>query len=288
LSGELLGIRVSATEVSNALKSIVPAAKAFLERPLAHRKFMYLYVDGTNFLVRRSTVGKEPTLVVLGVDETGRKSVLSMVQGDKDNRRAWESVFSELKARGLDPSAVKLGIMDGLPGLADAFTDAFTGAQVARCWVHKCRNVMPRVPRKYQALFQADWDAIAYAESKQDARNSFQTLKERWTKDAGDAVVCLEKNIDVFLTHYDFPRENWDALRTTNPIERVNKEFKRRSKAMEVIGPDGLKALLAFTALRLEFGWSRTPITAPCLKHLKKGSERQLQPIDTVIKSLLN
>src|SRR5262249_23637147 len=73
------GVRVSAKEVSSALHKVVPAAKAFLTRRLDDRKWMYLYVDGTNFRVRRSTVEIEPTLVVLGVDETGRKSVISMV-----------------------------------------------------------------------------------------------------------------------------------------------------------------------------------------------------------------
>ena len=98
----LLGIRVSAKEVSKALHKLVPAARAFLNRRLDDRKWMYLYVDGTNFRVRRSTVGIEPTLVVLGVDETGRKSVLSMVHGDRDSRAAWESVFVALKERGVD------------------------------------------------------------------------------------------------------------------------------------------------------------------------------------------
>jgi hypothetical protein len=110
LSGSVLGIRVSAKEVSNALHTIIPAAKAFLSRPLGERKWMYLYVDGTNFRVRRSTVGIEPTLVVLGVDETGRKSVLSMIQGDKDSRAAWEAVFVDLKERGLDGSCIRAGI----------------------------------------------------------------------------------------------------------------------------------------------------------------------------------
>lgn len=288
LSRELLGIRVSAAEVSNSLKRIVPAAKAFLNRRLENRAFMYLYVDGTNFRVRRSTVSQEPTLVVLGVDESGRKSVLSMVQGDKDNRRAWESVFTELKERGLDASRVKLGIMDGLPGLADAFCEAFPGAVVARCWVHKARNVMPRVPRKYQALFQADWDAVAYAESKEAAQSAFEALKKRWSKDANDAVDCMEKDLSALITHYAFPKEHWNALRTTNPIERVNKEFKRRHKAMEVVGPDGLKALLAFTALRLEFGWAQTPITSAKLQHLKQGAEPKSHPLETAVKTLLN
>src|SRR5262249_39444952 len=157
----------------SALHKVVPAAKAFLTRRLDDRKWMYLYVDGTNFRVRRSTVEIEPTLVVLGVDETGRKSVISMVQGDKDSRGAWDAVFSELKERGLDASAVRAGIMDGLPGLGDAFREAFTKGTVLRCWVHKARNVMPRVPRRYQPAFQASWNTVQYADNLEAARAAF-------------------------------------------------------------------------------------------------------------------
>ena len=287
MSDRLLGIRVSATEVSNALHTIVPAAKAFLSRPLGDRKWIYLYVDGTNFRVRRSTVGIEPTLVVLGVDETGRKSVLSMVKGDKDSRTAWDAVFVDLKERGLDGSCVLAGIMDGLPGLGDSFREAFTGAKVLRCWVHKARNVMPLVPRRYQAAFQVGWNAIAYADSLEVARAAFARLKAAWGKDAGDAVERLERDIEALLAHYAFPPEHWDALRTTNPIERVNKEFKRRSKAMEVGSPNGLKPLLAFTAIRLEYGWVQTPITSNKLRGLKWRELRERQ-LEEVTKSLLN
>ena len=287
MSGHLLGIRVSANEVSNALHTIIPAAKAFLSRPLGERKWMYLYVDGTNFRVRRSTVDIEPTLVVLGVDETGRKSVLSMVQGDKDSRPAWEAVFVDLKERGLDGSCVRAGIMDGLPGLGDAFREAFPTAKVLRCWVHRARNVMPLVPRRYQSAFQPMWNAVAYAESLDAARVAFEKLKTSWTKDAGDAVARMERDLDALLAHYEFPREHWEALRTTNPIERVNKEFKRRSKAMEVVSPDGLKPLLAFTAIRLEYGWAQTPITSNKLRRLKYRELRERE-LEETTKSLLN
>jgi len=287
LSGPLLGIRVSAKEVSNALHTIVPAAKAFLSRPLGDRKWIYLYVDGTNFRVRRSTVDIEPTLVVLGVDETGRKSVLSMVQGDKDSRKAWDAVFVDLKSRGLDGACVRAGIMDGLPGLGDAFREAFPSSTVLRCWVHKARNVMPLVPRRYQAAFQVAWNAIAYADSLDAARAAFGKLKTTWSKDAGDAVHRLERDIDALLAHYAFPPEHWDALRTTNPIERVNKEFKRRSKAMEVVSAEGLKPLLAFTAIRLEYGWAQTPITSNKLRRLKWRELRDRQ-LEETTKSLLN
>jgi putative transposase len=287
VSRQLLGISVSAQEVSSAMKTLVPAAKRFLDRPLGDRRWVYLYVDGTNFRVRRSTVDREPTLVVLGIDETGRKSVLSMIQGDKDNRRAWEAVFDDLKQRGLDSQAVQLGIMDGLPGLEQAFMEAFPKSRTARCWVHKARNVLPRVPHRYQAAFKADWDAVQYASSLEKAQEAFKSLQERWHKDAGDGVACMQKDLPSLLTHYEFPQEHWEALRTTNPIERVNKEFKRRSKAMEVVGAEGLKVLLAFTALRLEHGWSKTPITSGKLLALRYRKLRD-ERLETLTESLLH
>jgi len=287
VSRRVLGVSVSRQEVTNALQTVLPAAKAFLERPLGEQRWRYLYVDGTNFRVRRTTVEREPTLVVVRVDETGRKSVLSMVQGDKDVRDAWALVFADLKARGLDPRAIELGIMDGLAGLGEVFLDAFPRAKVARCWVHKARNVMPLVPRRYQAAFTTDWDAIAYAESEPAARAAFVVLKQRWAATCGDAVVRLERDLDALLVHDLFPREPWEALRTTNPIERVNREFKRRSKAMDGIGPDGLKALLAFTALRLEIGWSTTPIDSKKLSTLRYRTANQEKELDDISQRLL-
>jgi len=287
-SRHLLGIQVSPQEVSNSLRKIVPAAKSFMDRPLGSRRFKYLYLDGTNFHIRRRTVELEPTLVVIGVDETDHKSLLAMVQGDKESRSAWEMVFAHMRDRGLVAEAVQLGVMDGLPGLAAAFQEAFPGARAARCWVHKARNVFPRVPRRFQAEFKRDWDSIQYAESAEKARKAFLALKDRWMENCADAVECLDKDIDDLLVHYEFPRGHWEALRTTNPIERVNKEFKRRSRSMETVSPEGLKALLAFTALRMEYGWATTPLTSGKLVHLRYREEREAKRLDEVTGGLLS
>jgi putative transposase len=288
LSKGLLGIKVSPQEVSNCLHKIMPAAKAFLERPLAGRRFKYLYIDGTNFKVRRTTVAQEPTLVVVGVDEQDRKSVLAMVGGDKESKGSWEMVFSELKERGLDASAVQLGIMDGLPGLMEAFQSAFPRARVALCWVHKARNVLPRVPKRYQAAFKADWDKVQYAEGRAQALAAYNALESRWGKVCAEAVACMARDIEALLVHYEFPQEHWAALRTTNPIERVNKEFKRRSKPMEVVSPEALKGLLAFTAMRLEYGWMTTPITSGRLKNLRRRGRSKGNELEIVEAQLLN
>lgn len=286
LSHKILGVRVSHAEVSNSLHMLIPGARKFLERPLTDRKFIYLYVDGTGFHVRRQdTVGREPVLVVIGVDTEGKKSVLCMTPGDKDSRPAWERVFADLKVRGLDHLAVKLGIMDGLPGLAEAFVSAFPNAVVGRCWVHKIRNVLTRVPRRYQALFKQGLDNIMYADGLEAAQLAWTALQAAWEPTCKDALDCLARDRDALLAHYGFPREHWVALRTTNPIERVNRECKRRSKAMDTVGPSGLLALLAFTALRLEANWSAAAITSPKMRNLKnQGSKNSaLEQVQTLL-----
>ena len=153
--------------------------------------------------------------------------------------------------------------------------------------MHKATNVMPRVPVRYQAAFKADWDLVQYAEDKAGARAAFEALTSRWKTNCPEAVECMARDIDALLVHYDFPKAHWDALHTTNPIERVNKEFKRRSKAMEQMGPDGLRALLAFTALKLEFGWMRTSITAANPQHLVYRKKREAR-LEELTKGILN
>jgi putative transposase len=100
----------------------------------------------------------------------------------------------------------------------------------------------------------------------------------------------MERDLDALLAHYEFPLAHWNALRTTNPIERINKEFKRRSKSMGVVSSEGLKTLLAFTALRLEFGWAQTPIDSQKLRYLKNlnGSHLQEKQLEEITESLLN
>jgi putative transposase len=287
VSKRVLGVEVSAQEVSNSMGVILPAAKRFLERPLGTRRWIYLYIDGTWFSVRRSTVEKEPTLVVMGIDDGGHKSVLAMVQGDRDSKAAWVAVFARLKERGLDASAVQFGIMDGLPGLAAAFGEAFPNARVQRCWVHKGWNVFPMVPKRDQGGFKASWDRVQYAASREAAVASFETLKTQWNATCDEAVSSTERDLETFLAHYDFPKAHWSALRTTNPIERINKEFKRRTKSMEQVGVDTLRAMLVFIALRLEFGWIKTPITASNLAHLNYNKQRE-ERLKELTKNLLH
>ena len=255
ISRRVLGLEVSRDTIAASYGLIEESAMKWLERPL-EGKYWALYIDGTNFKIqRRGSTQREPMLVVMGIGEDGHKSILAIEPGHKENADCWRTVFGSLKSRGLDVEAVKIGIMDGLPGLEKAFREEFPNAVTARCWVHSKRNAMNKCPARLREAFQMMVSTVMYADSHQGAKESFSVLKSTMEDDGKRAVYCLEKDIDALLVHYTFDRKYWRALKTTNPIERVNKEFKRRAKTMEGLGEKSLNCVLVFTALKLEMGW---------------------------------
>jgi len=276
ISERLLGIEVSHTTVSQSLGQMKVEAPKWLTRPL-EAKYWALYIDGTNFKVqRRGSTEREPSLCVLGVDETHHRSVLAVEPGTRDNVDAWRAVFRELKRRGLDESAVRIGIMDGLPGLENLFREEFSRSVTARCWLHATRNALAKSPARYRDAFKQMTAKVMYASSEDAARKAFAALETAFGNDAQRAVACLKKDLDPLLVHYRFDERFWRALKTTNAIERLNKEFKRRTKSMETVGESTLQVILAFTALRLEAGWRMHAIDSPALDNLPLSPTRQL------------
>lgn len=285
VSKRVLGVEVSTDTVSASLGAIEEKALQFLTRPI-EKRYWALFIDGTNFRIqRRGTTAKEPSLVVLGIDENSRMSLLSVEPGTKDNVEAWEAVFAELSHRGLDMSAVRIGVMDGLPGLEKLFRETFPNAVTARCWVHALRNAVSKAPARMRDVFKKLAHGVMYAASENAARLAFQELKAAMGADAQRAVHCLEKDLDSLLTHYRFEKSLWRALKTTNPIERVNREFKRRTKSMDSLGERTLQVLVAFTAIRLEFGWQRTPVNSSQLEGLRWAKRNQ---IESTMESLIH
>ncbi|RTZ79654.1 MAG: IS256 family transposase, partial [Gammaproteobacteria bacterium] len=174
---------------------------------------------------------------------------------------SWREFFKDLKARGLDGTKVTLGIMDGLPGLEKVFKEEFPKAKVQRCQVHVARNVLAKVPKKFKQEVADDMRSIFYASSRRRAREFFDEFKGKWEKVIPSAVKCLEKALDACLTFFNFPEDEWISLRTTNIIERLNKEFRRRTKSMEIVaGEQACYTLLAFISLKMELHWRSNPI----------------------------
>lgn len=262
MSQRLIGRKVSPMEVSKASQELTRAVEAWRERDLSSELVKYLYVDGTLFSMRiHGSVEKVPVLLVIGVTEDGHRTILAVQSGDKESASSWRELFKDIKRRGLDSSRVLLGIMDGLPGLEKVFPEEFANAKVQRCQVHVCRNVLAKVPRKLKKTVSDEVRSIFYASSKSKAIGFFEQFKKRWSNELPSAVKCLENSLDSCLTYLQFPEEEWICLRTTNVIERVNKEFKRRTKPMEIVaGERSCYTLLAFVCLKMELRWRSKPI----------------------------
>jgi len=262
MSQRLIGRKISPMEVSKATQELTGAVEAWRERDLSSEPIKYLYVDGTLFSMRiDGSVEKVPVLVVIGVTEEGHRTILAVQSGDKESASSWRELFKDIKRRGLDPSRVVLGVMDGLPGLERVFAEEFTNAKVQRCQIHVARNVLAKVPRKLKKTVSDEVRSIFYASSKSKALGFFEQFKNRWSNELPSAVKCLENSLDACLTYLQFPEEEWICLRTTNVIERVNKEFKRRTKPMEIVaGERACYTLLAFVCLRMELRWRSKPI----------------------------
>lgn len=255
ISERLIGRKISPAEISTAVE-------AWRWRDLSQESVKYLFIDGVNFHMRVSrSIEIVPVLVAIGVTETGQKLVLSLQAGDKESATSWREFFRDLKTRGLDGRKVTLGMMDGLPGLETAFKEEFPKAKVQRCQVHVARNVLAKVPKKLKQDVANDLRSIFYAPSREKSWECFEGFRLRWQKSVPSAVECLERSIDACLTFFNFPPEEWISLRTTNIIERLNKEFRRRTKVMEIVaGETACYRILAYISLKMEIHWRSNPV----------------------------
>ena len=282
ISTRLIGRKISPTEVSNANKELIDAVEEWRTRDLSGEPIKYIFLDGVNFDMRiDGSIEKVPVLVAIGVTETGQKLVLGFQAGDKESAPTWREFFKDLKGRGLDGSNMVLGAMDGLPGLERVFKEEFPKAKVQRCQVHVARNVLAKVPKKLKKAVADEMRSIFYASSKPKAMEFFDIFKERWQRDLPSAVKCLENSLEACLTFFICPEEEWISLRTTNIIERLNKEFKRRTKPMEIVaGENACYTLLAFICLKMELHWRSNPVgkvrkNLPFLKELAEKNFTQ-------------
>lgn len=262
ISKRLIGRKISPGEVSLANKELIDAVEAWRERDLSSLSIKYIFIDGVNFSMRvKGSINRVPVLAAIGVTEEGHKLVIGLQSGDKESASNWREFFKDIKRRGLDSQAVILGIMDGLPGLEKVFAEEFPQAKLQRCQVHVARNVLAKVPKKLKKDVADDIRSIFYASSKKKARELFETFRKKWEQHTPSAVKCLEHSICSCLSFFDFPSEEWISLRTTNIIERLNKEFRRRTKSMEILaGEKACYSLLAFICLKMELHWRSNPM----------------------------
>jgi len=264
LSAKHLGKRYDSKQVSRIVGRATAELEAWQQRALASVRCKFLFVDGANFRVRiDQRVSQQSFCAVLGISEENQTyEVLGLTMGDRERADLWGDIFTDLARRGLNCEAVELGIMDGLPGLEAAFRRCFPRAQTQRCQVHAKRNALRRVRKADRPAFSADLSRVFYAGSASEARQQFHAFRKQWHPQFPGAVSVIERDLDSLLRFFEFDPMYWATIRTTNPIERLNKEFKRRTKAMEVTGGEASTyRILSYVAMTMEYQWSFHQVT---------------------------
>ncbi|WP_175987086.1 IS256 family transposase [Bacillus sp. Marseille-Q1617] len=226
----LLGDSYSPGTISNVTDTVLQDIREWQNRPLKKR-YCALYLDALFVNVRRDTVGKEAVYIVLGISPEGNREVLGFYIGGRESSNGWSEILNDLRERGVEQ--VLLGVFDGLSGLEDAFLRAFPKADVQRCVVHKVRNTLNNARKKHQPELAQDLKTIYKADSYEEAQAALQELKEKWKKTYKREFESWENDLPVLLTFFKYPKDVQKYLYTTNLIERLNREVRKRLKTMD-------------------------------------------------------
>ena len=243
----LTGNHPSPSTVSRVFHTLESEFENWKKRDLKSH-YLYVFADGTYFSVIYDHEGcKMPILAVVGIDEEGRREVLAFGVGERENQTAWEDLFEQLKERGVE--TVDLWITDGNKAMLNAVQAKFPSAKRQRCVKHKMDNVLGYIPEKQQDLVRPELKAIFYQSSREKADQELAAFIAKYEGIYPSAVDCLKRDLEACLTFYSFPEKHWKFIRTTNIIERLFGEVKKRSHKMAAAFRNEDSCLLLFYAV---------------------------------------
>ena len=242
----LWGSRVSPSTISDLNQKIFERVEEWRNRPLEPR-YPYVFVDG--IWLKRSWGGEVQNvsvLVAIGVNTSGFREILGVAEGSREDSESWRQFLRYLRERGLE--RVDLMISDKSLGFLDALGEFYPDAKWQRCVVHFYRNVLHATPRGKAKEVALMLKAIHAQEDKEAARQkAIEVVKKLQALRLDKAARILESGCDETLYYYAFPSTHWRHIRTNNPLERLNREIRRRTR---VVGnfPDGHAALMLVSA----------------------------------------
>jgi transposase-like protein len=242
----LWGTRVSPSTVSELNKKIYGHIEAWRSRPLEGH-YPYVYMDG--LWLKRSWGGEVrnvSVLVAIGVNEQGYREVLAVAEGSKEDKASWTGFLRHLKQRGL--SGVRLFVSDKCLGLIENLAEFYPEAHWQRCVVHFYRNVWTVVPSSQVCEVAAMLKAIHAQEDRAAARQKAEAVITKLQQmKLARAAQLVREGIEETLSYFEFPREHWRCIRTNNPLERIMREIRRRTRVVGAF-PDGQSALMLVAA----------------------------------------
>lgn len=263
----LKGAPLSKDAVSRLVGRLKGDFERWQQRALQADQICHLYMDGWYPKVRVDQKRvRVPVLVTLGTRANGERVVIDLRIAGEESSAAWGEVITAVVKRRI--GVPELAVIDGNPGLADALQEQWKNIRIQRCTNHKLRNLQAKVPARLREELAEDYRRMIYAASVEEVKKQREKFEKKWALKCPPAIGSLNEAGENLFTFTHFPPSQWKALRTTNAIERINEEFRRRTKTQASLPNDTAVVLLMYgllcsgqIQLRRIGGWKDLPRT---------------------------
>ena len=246
---QLCGKSISKSSVSELCKDLDKSVKEFKDRPL-ECDYPFLIVDATYFKVRENhRVISKALMIALGISENGKREILGFELYDCENKDNWYDFLMRLQSRGL--KGLKMITSDAHEGILHGIKRVFPQVPWQRCQFHFVKNIVEKAPKKYQAGLRIELNAMFQCSDIKEARKKRNAILQDYTDVAPNAMECLDNGFEAAVTVLCLPEPIRKLVRTTNHIERINRELKRRSNAIGVF-PNGTSVVRLMGTVLLE------------------------------------
>ena len=230
---------ISKSQVSRICQEIDQQVQAFLNRPLQETGYAYVYLDATYLkgrLGKALQVCSRAVVVAMGVNADGRRELLGLKVGDSESEAFWAEFIAHLKERGL--TGVRLVVSDAHVGLTKAIRRQLQGCVWQRCRVHFARNLLQRVPKAHQGMVTAALRSVFAQESTDEILSRWDDLAASLVERFPRAAELMHEAREDVLAFRQFPKPHWRKIWSTNLLERVNEEIKRRTRVVGIFPND--------------------------------------------------
>jgi transposase-like protein len=258
----LVGEAVSAATVSAVAKALDISVLAFHRRHLANH-YRYLILDGVSVRIRLvGQVQRRLALCAYGITREGQRQLIDFQIVKAEGEDTWYNFLWSLWGRGLRGEALELLVTDGQPGLIKALSRLWPAVAQQRCWAHKLRNLENKLKASQQVCLE-EAKLIYQAPHRTEAIRRFREWKRRWQRECPKATACLGQDLEALLAFFACPQAHWKRLRTTNVIERLFVEVRRRIRTMCAFTTrDSCERILFSVFDRMNQHWTRHPLPA--------------------------
>lgn len=237
IAKQLYGQQISAQTVSNTVGTLDKELERYKDKPIADT-IEFLFLDGISQKVREIGIEKKVMLCAFAIHQKQageaerKKEILSFQLTDVEDTASWAGFLADLKGRGLLGKKLKLIITDGNPALLKAIKTIYPFIKGQRCIAHKMRNVAVKIRKMNRGSCLPEAKLIFAADSRKEAIGRFRKWEAKWIVEEERAVKCMKKDLFNCLHYYDFDKELWKSIRTTNILERSFREVRRRTRPM--------------------------------------------------------